>query len=31
MYGDTTEVGKYLDKIVPNVGDLIDVPVPNGC
>lgn len=30
MFGDTTEVGKYLDKIVPNVGDLMDIPVPNG-
>lgn len=30
MFGDTSEVGKYSDKIIPNVGDLMDIPVPNG-
>lgn len=28
IYHDTTVIGKYLDKIRPEVGDLIDVPVP---
>ena len=29
IYHDTTVIGKYLDKIRPEVGDLIDVPVPS--
>ena len=28
IYHDTTVVGKYLEKIGPEVGDLIDIPVP---
>ena len=28
IYHDTTVIEKYLDKIRPEVGDLIDVPVP---
>ena len=30
IYHDTTVIGKYIDKIRPEVGDLIDVPVPSG-
>lgn len=29
IYHDTTVIGKYIDKVKPEVGDLIDVPVPN--
>ena len=28
IYHDTTVIGKYIDKVRPEVGDLIDVPVP---
>lgn len=28
IYHDTTVIGKYIDKVKPEVGDLIDVPVP---
>ena len=28
IYHDTTVIGKYIDQIQPEVGDLIDVPVP---
>lgn len=28
IYHDTTVIGKYIDKVKPEVGDLIDIPVP---
>ena len=28
IYYDTTVIGKYIDKVKPEVGDLIDIPVP---
>lgn len=28
IYHDTTVIGKYIDKVRPEVGDLIDIPVP---
>ena len=28
IYHDTEVIGKYIDKVKPEVGDLIDVPVP---
>ena len=27
IYHDTTVIGKYLDEVGPEVGDLIDIPV----
>ena len=29
IYHDTEVIGKYLDKVGPEVGDLIDIPVPS--
>ena len=29
IYHDTTVIGKYIDKVRPEVGDLIDIPVPD--
>lgn len=28
IYHDTTVIGKYIDKVRPEVGDIIDIPVP---
>lgn len=29
VYHDTTVIGKYIEKVGPEVGDLIDIPVPD--
>lgn len=29
IYHDTTVIGKYIDKVRPEVGDIIDIPVPD--